>query len=359
MITASLTIRRSQRYQLDVELSVPNGVTALYGPSGAGKTTILRFLAGLERGRTGDRIDIRNEDVTWHSATRYLPVHKRRVGYVFQQPQLLPHLTVIDNLNYASRRAAPGGIALAQICEWLSLQPLLNEPVTGLSGGEAQRVAIARTLANNPQLILMDEPLGSIDQQARSRILADLARVRRALDVPLVYVSHSLDEINFLADRVYVIENGKIITSGSVFDVSSSLDIGRGDENSYATVIAGQVAGYDGDFALASVDIGGASFYVHCDSLPPGTRVRIRVPATDVSISLTRPTGTSILNVIPARIKAIREEASSHSVLVLLASGDATLLARITKKSLAVLGLQPGQQVFAQIKGVALLTHNE
>ncbi len=359
MITANLCIKRSERYQLAVNLSIPNGVTALYGPSGAGKTTILRLLAGLERGGAADQIHIGEADVVWHSATQFLPVHRRRVGYVFQQPQLLPHLTVRGNLLYARKRAAPGGIALDQICEWLSLDALLDEPVTGLSGGEAQRVAIARALANNPRLILMDEPLGSIDQLARSRILADLARIRRALDVPMVYVSHSLDEINFLADRVYIIEDGSVVASGDVFEMSSNLDIGRGDTASFAAVVAGRVESYDEKFELASVDIGETSLCVTSGRLERDTRVRIRIPASDVSISLTKPEGTSILNVINARIKAIREDASSHSVLIALSCGDAQLLARITRKSLAVLGLQPDQQVFAQIKGVALLTQHE
>jgi molybdate transport system ATP-binding protein len=353
MISANISLSRPSGFSLDVSLEIGDGVTALYGPSGSGKTTILRLIAGLERGGPADLIDVSNDGTVWHSETGFLPTHKRRVGYVFQQPQLFPHLNVRDNLRYGRKRGTDNGVEARQVYDWLDLDSLLDQRVARLSGGEAQRVAIGRVLLSDARCILMDEPLGSIDQSARNRILPYLDRLHRELDVPMVYVSHSLDEVNYLADRVYLLQDGHVRASGTVFETSASLEINRDEGEGLAAVIDCAIRQYDEAFGLTELAIGSHPLFVAARI--EGERCRVRIPAKDVSIARNAPSETSILNIIPATVDDI--SASSHpSALVRLRIDGQFILARITRKSLATLELHEGQQIYAQIKGVALLT---
>lgn len=360
-IHADIHLERAGGFTVDAGLDIQDsGITALYGPSGSGKSTILRLIAGLERGGNRDRINIRAGDVTWHDERTFLPVHERGVGFVFQQQQLFPHLTVKGNLDYAiKRRHSNNGIGISQISEWLALEPLMSQPVQQLSGGEAQRVSIARVLLSGARCILMDEPLGSIDVASRARILPYLDRLHRNLQLPLVYVSHSLEEITYLADDLYLLEGGKIVASGSIFELGSSLELNIDAGDAAASVLQCTIAGHEPDYGLTRLDFDGGHLFVTARHRDPGATLRVRIPARDVSITLEPPQQTSILNIIPVKVEEIQPPSESAGVLVRLAGGKQHILARITRKSLSNLDLSVGQQVYAQIKSVALLSDYE
>ena len=334
-----------------MEFDIANGVTALIGPSGAGKSTVLQVLSGLERGDRHDRIQVSFQGETWQDDGAFVPPHKRRVGYVFQHPQLFPHLTVLENLRYGEKRAASTSIAFDDVVEWLDLGSLIDRPTVKLSGGEAQRVAIGRALLASPDILLMDEPLGSVDESARLRILPYLARLRSVLNIPMVYVTHAMQEVSYLADQVFRIEAGRVTSSGSVFEMSASLDASEP-----AAIVEVTVTSHDERYGLAQFQLGGATLYVASTPLPTGTPVRIRIPSRDVSITTEAPVGTSILNIIPTTVSAIDADDSRAVATVWLEADDTTLVASITRRSLESLGLTIGQSVYAQVKGVALLT---
>jgi molybdate transport system ATP-binding protein len=356
VITLSARINRPSGFVLEVDLEIkPNGITALYGSSGSGKSTILKLLAGLERGGKDDDIKLVSEGTTWQDNNTFLPPEKREIGLVFQQQQLFPHLTVRGNLQYAEQRQHINtGQDLQQISEWLALTPLLDKNVNQLSGGEAQRVAIARVLLNGAKCILMDEPLGSIDSPSRSRILPYLDRLHKNLNIPMVYVSHSFEEITHLADYLYVLENGRIKFEGPMIELSSSIALNEGEGDLAATIIQCTVTDYDDEYGLTQLDFDGEPLYVNADYPGAGNAVRVRIPARDVSIVLQKPNDTSILNILSVKVESFTNS-QNPSVLVKLEHKQQFILARITRKSLDSLHLQPGQQVFAQIKSVALI----
>lgn len=359
MISANIQLQRRSGFCVDVSLELQPGVTALYGPSGAGKSTILKLIAGLERGNAQDRIDITSDGVVWSSgSSRFVPPHKRGVGYVPQHSTLFQHLSVRGNLAYAEKRSGGAANSYArQIHEWLELTPLLDRPTRQLSGGEAQRVAIGRALLTGSRCLLMDEPLGAVDRSARNRILPCLDRLHHELDATTIYVSHSLEEVNYLADRVYVLEHGQVRIAGSVLETSSSLELAKDEGESLASVLECIVKGHDEQYELTELAIGGHRLYLAAPGKPVGTRCRVRIAARDVSITLDKPGNTSILNIIPATIDDIYSD-RGPSVLVRLAVDEQFIIARITRKSLATLALATSKRVYAQIKGVAFLKDN-
>lgn len=360
-IEADIHLTRTSGFSVEASLTIPDtGVTALYGPSGSGKSTILRLIAGLERGSKSDRVTIKAGENIWHDRHTFVPVHQRGIGYVFQHHQLFPHLTVKGNLDYAiKRRHTNNGIDIDQISDWLALGSLMSKPVQQLSGGEAQRASIARVLLSGAKCILMDEPLGSIDHSARARILPYLDRLHRNLQLPFVYVSHSLEEINYLADELYLLDDGRIKASGSIFELGSSVELNTGAGEEAAAVIECIIAGHEADYGLTLLKFEGARLFVTERHREPGTALRVRIPARDVSIALMPPKDTSILNVIQTTVEEIQRAAQGPGVLLRLAIGKQHILARITRKSLDKLDLKTGQRVYAQIKSVALLSDYE
>ncbi|MFP6807039.1 MAG: molybdenum ABC transporter ATP-binding protein [Pseudomonadales bacterium] len=353
-IKAHLT--RSSGFVIDVDIIIPPvGITALYGPSGSGKSTLLKLIAGLERGSDNDHIEITSGSTVWQNDKIFVPAEKRSIGYVFQQHQLFPHLSVQGNLDFAIKRQhVQSTIDFDQVAQWLDIQPLLNKKITQLSGGEAQRVAMARVLLSGARCILMDEPLGAIDSAARARILPYLDRLHRNLEIPMIYVSHSFDEITYLADQLFVLNNGKVSRSGSLFELSSDLELASGQGDASATVIQCRVHDHDKKYDLSELNFEDTSIFVNAQSHSIGDLVRVRIPARDVSIATSRPENSSILNIIKVEIVSF-EEAHDRSVLVRLRRNKQFLLARITRKSMSTLSLHSGQQVYAQIKSVALL----
>jgi len=341
-------------FVLDVAGSFPGeGVTAVFGPSGCGKTTLLRAIAGLERDdggycRVGDKV--------WQGEGLFLPTHRRPLGYVFQEPSLFPHLTVRRNLEYGLKRvpAAERRVDLAQAVELLGVKALLNRLPGGLSGGERQRVAIARALLASPRLLLMDEPLAALDRRSKAEILPFLEGLHAELAMPIVYVSHALDEVTRLADHLVLMEEGRIRAAGPVAAMLTRLDLPLAHGDDAEAVVEARVVGHDEEYHLTELEFPGGRIAVSREALPLGHRVRLRFLARDVSLTLERQTGTSILNILPVVVTAVAEETSSQMMVRLDAEG-VPLLARVTRKSAETLSLAPGRQVFAQIKSVALV----
>ncbi len=353
--------RRLGRFRLDVRVRWnETGVTALFGRSGSGKTTLIDLIAGLARPDEG-RIVVAGRTLFDSAVGINLRPEKRSVGYVFQDSRLFPHLNVERNLRYGMRRSG-GSVDFDRVVEILGLEGLLERRPRGLSGGEKQRVAIGRALLTDPRILLMDEPLASLDAPRKEEILAFVERLRAELSIPIVYVSHVMDEVIRLADHMVVLSDGKVAATGPVEDVMSRLDLrpltGRHEAGA---VIAATVAAHDVTYGLTRLVFRGGELMVARLDLPVGARLRLRVRARDVSLSLKPPEETSVLNVLPGRVVDIGGEPGPH-VDVLLALGaakDSTpLWARITRKSVEALDLVPGKAVYAQIKSVALDRHS-
>jgi molybdate transport system ATP-binding protein len=339
-------------FRLEAEFSAPaRGVTALFGPSGSGKTTLLRMVAGLAR--APGRLTVAGE--VWQDERHFLPTHRRALGYVFQEASLFPHLSVEANLDFGWKRVPPAErhVPRQDVIAWLGLEPLLSRRPHELSGGQRQRVAIARALLSSPRLLLMDEPLAALDAHARAEILPYLERLHRELDLPVLYVTHALDEVARLADHLLLMEAGRIVYQGPLAEGLTRLDLPLAHRDLAATVIDATVAAHDAELLLTRVARGSLVLELAGLHGVPGRPLRVRVAARDVSLALVRPTQTSILNLLPARVVELCDDAPGQ-VLVKLALEDVTLLARITRKSAQLLALRPGTEVVAQVKSVAV-----
>lgn len=340
-------------FALDVDLELPGrGVTALFGVSGSGKTTLLRCIAGLERAPQG-RLVVDGD--IWQSDQQWLPTHKRPLGYVFQEASLFSHLSVQDNLHYGLRRSRRSShTSLDQAIELLGIGHLLTRNPDLLSGGERQRVAIARALAVSPRLLLMDEPLAALDLQRKREIFPYLERLHRELDIPVLYVTHSPEELTRLADHLVVMENGRAIASGNLAETLSRLDLPIQLGEDAGVIIEATIGAVDNEWHLARVDFAGGSLWAKDQGLAVGTSVRVRVLARDVSLA-AQQTASSIQNQMPGQIDAIGEDEHPGLALVRVRIGDTILLARLTKRALATLGVAVGKTFWVQIKSVALL----
>jgi molybdate transport system ATP-binding protein len=339
-------------FALDVDVTLPGrGITALFGPSGAGKTLFLRVLAGLERA-PGAQIEVNGE--VWQDASgAFVPTHRRALGYVFQEASLFPHLSVHGNLDYALRRSGAAPSALESTAAMLGISALLERRPDRLSGGERQRVAIARTLLAQPRLLLFDEPLASLDLARRAEILPYLERLHDTLNIPSVYVTHMPDEVARLADHVVLLDHGRVAAAGPLQETLARLDLPAPFNDSAGVVIDTQFGSYDAADRLTRLKFAGRTLYVP-HAVEPGTRtLRCRIDARDVSITLAQQADTSILNIIPAVVVGMADGAAQ--VLVRLDAGGTPLLARITRRSWDTLRLAPGCAVWAQIKAVALI----
>lgn len=357
MIDLALSLQRAT-FSLEAALQLPaQGVTALFGPSGCGKTTLLRALAGLERARGHVRV---NGD-TWQddAAGTFVPTHARSLGYVIQESALFPHLDVQGNIDYGLRRTPPAQrrIALAQVVDLLGIGALMGRRPATLSGGERQRVAIARALATSPRVLLMDEPLAALDAARKREVLPYLEKLHRELGLPIVYVSHAIDEVAQLADHLVLLDAGRVAASGPLTEVLSRLDLpfARGDDA--GVVLEGVVGERDAQWQLARLDVdeGRSAFWARDPGLDLGRRVRVRVLARDVSLTRERQTGTSIGNQLPGVVEAIADDAHPGLALVRVRVGQVAVVARLTRRSAHALGISPGEPVWAQVKSVALL----
>jgi molybdate transport system ATP-binding protein len=346
-----LTLVRGSFHQA-VRLILPGRqVSVLFGASGTGKTSLLRAIAGLDR-HAGARIYSAAQ--CWQDGSRFLPTHRRPLGYVFQEDNLFPHLSVAGNLALAVRGTAGAEVLLEQLIESLGLGPLRAQQPWQLSGGERQKVAIARALALQPQLLLLDEPLSAVDEAFKQQFLPALKRLLVDSGITTLYVTHASAEVAALADTLVLFQRHappvQAVASQLLTDLGQPLAF-RPDAEA---LLLARVKGHDAPFGLLEVDCEGHAFHVGGGAAPTGRQVRLRVQAQDVSLTRQAPVATSILNVVPVTIRAIALN-DDHSCVVQLLLGEQRLLARITRRSVSLLGLAEGDRVYAQIKSVALL----
>ena len=340
-------------FALEARFDAPPGVTALFGASGSGKTTLVGAVAGLLRPDRG-RIVVSGRVLMDSDARVFLPPHRRRVGYVFQEGRLFPHLSVRQNLTYgrwfSGRR---NGGEVAHVVELLGIGPLLDRPPGALSGGEKQRVAIGRALLSDPELLLMDEPLAALDDARKTDILPYLERLRDDVQIPILYVSHSVSEVARLATTVVVLRDGRVVRAGPTGQVLADPEavptLGLRDAGS---VLTGRVTRHHDD-GLTELDIAGNRLFLPHVAAAPGAALRIRIGAQDVILSRAAPVGLSALNILRGEVTALRS-GTGPGVMVQLRIGRESLLARITKRSAAALGLAPGLPCHAIAKTVSV-----
>ena len=353
MIECNIKIQL-ESFMLYANFSIPDrGITVVFGPSGSGKTTLLRAIAGLEKSDDGF---LKIGDSVWQKGEDFLATHKRQIGYVFQDAALFDDLDVKGNLNFVIKRAI--GLKedfIESIHNLLEIKTLLNRKTTQLSGGEKQRVAIARALLTNPKILLLDEPLSALDLKRKNEILPYLDSIHNDLEIPILYVTHSQDEMSRLADHLLLIEDGNIIGSGPVNDMLTRFDMPLSHGGDAVSIIEAEVLKRDSEFNLMHLDFLGGQFIVPDNSFPVQTKVRIRVVARDVSLTKSKQVDTSILNIFPAMVQEIVNEGEAQ-VMVRLQIKETILLACITRKSSYKLRLEKGSEVFVQVKSVAILS---
>jgi molybdate transport system ATP-binding protein len=343
-------------FSLQVDLALPKkGISAIYGVSGSGKTTLLNCLAGLIR---AEHAQIAVDGTVWQDTHQglFLPVHRRGIGFVFQQSSLFEHLNVEQNIMYGAKRRGFARYAteVKEAITLLGIEALLGRRCASLSGGEKQRVVIARALASAPKLLLMDEPLAALDDQRKQEILPYLEQLHHRLQLPIVYVSHSRDEVSRLADHLVLLERGRVLASGPCMDMFSRLDLPLSQAPNAGVVLTTCVSHYDSQYALAQLAFNQQYFSVVTEKVNVGQQVRLQIQAKDVSVCLAKPSQSSILNSFEAHITEISVIPGAQ-VMLKLTLGQHTVLARITKKSADELKLETGLAVFAQVKSVALL----
>ena len=357
MLSVSIT-HRLGGFTLDAAFEAEGGVTVLFGRSGAGKTSLVNAIAGLYRPERG-RIAVDGVVLTDTEARVFVPAHRRRVGYVFQEGRLFPHLNVRQNLLYG-RWFAPRGAAgrdFDQVVGLLGIDRLLSRRPANLSGGEKQRVAIGRALLARPRLLVMDEPLASLDESRRGEILPYIERLRDEMQVPIVYVSHSIAEVARLATTLVVLSDGAVAAIGPTAQVMARLDLfpltGRAEAGA---ILATRVAAHDKRFGLTILQAAAGELRVPHLDLPIGAALRVRIRARDVMIALAPPEGLSALNVLPGTVAEISGD-NGPIVQMRLDCGGEALIARLTRRSVETLGLMPGLTVHAVVKSIAFDRH--
>jgi len=363
-VSAPHTIRAEFRgtvgkFALDAGFTAPaKGVTALFGPSGCGKTTVLRCIAGLLRVDGVCEID---GEVWQDQNGAFLPTHKRPLGYVFQEASLFQHLSVRRNLLFGAPRhdgeATKSGIVFDEVTDLLGITPLLDRSPRNLSGGERQRVAIGRALLSQPKLLLMDEPLSALDRATKNEILPFLERLRDHLNLPVVYITHDIAEVERLADEMVLMEKGRVIGAGPLDELQSNPSLPLAAARDAAVSFEGVVEASDEAYGLVTLKLRGGVLRAPAPTAQVGERRRIRVIASDVSLTREAPGPSSILNNLPARVVSMKPVDSNEVIVVVALGADgvgARLLSRMTRKSWEELGLAEGVSVYAQVKAVAL-----
>jgi molybdate transport system ATP-binding protein len=354
MINIALQLPRTS-FKLDARFEVPTqGVTGVFGRSGSGKTSLLRAMAGLEPGATGS-VQIGAD--SWQGQAGFLPVDQRRVGVVFQEPSLFPHLSVEENLQYGRKRnsSAAQAIDFEAIYDILALRSLLSRDVVMLSGGEQQRVAIGRALLAAPRLLLMDEPLSALDQEARQQLMSFLENIVQQLEIPVFYVSHSSEEIARLADNLVLMQAGRVTAYGSLNEVLGQVDSPLNELEEAFSVFQCRIASHQLPYLTSLKSKGDASLHIPRIDGALNSSVRLRIRARDVSLCLDQPSNSSILNILQGQVIDISKQVERGSRTVKLDIGGESLLARVSEYSVQQLALRPGLHLFAQIKSASLI----
>jgi molybdate transport system ATP-binding protein len=353
IMSLSIDIQRSLGgFELNTTFEAPEGVTVLFGRSGSGKTSVVKSVAGLVTPEQG-RITL-NGRILFDAGTRTdVPVHKRRLGYVFQDSRLFPHLSVRDNLCYAARVSGRGAKDPKDVGALLGISHLLDRRTHSLSGGEAQRVAIGRALLSEPDMLLMDEPLASLDGPRKAEILPYLETLRRETGLSILYVTHNMAEVARLATHIVLIDDGRVVRSGAPEEVLTDPDMVRmlGIRDAGA-VLSAQVAAHHPD-GLSELAISAGTLLLPAVDARVGAKLRVRILAQDVILARARPEGLSALNILPVRVLAVRR-GEGPGVIVQLKAGEDRLLARITRRSADALNIVEGAECYAVMKSVAV-----
>lgn len=351
-----LTVRIDHRFddfRLAATFEAPAGITVLFGRSGSGKSSIINAVAGLLRPDKG-HITVDGRVLLDTAAGTHMPPYRRRVGYIFQEPRLFPHLTVRQNLRYG-RLFTPKNahtVDMDHIVAMLGLGGLLDRRPAGLSGGERQRVAIGRALLASPQLILADEPLAALDNARKAEILTYFELLRDEVQIPILYVSHDMMEVGRLATTVVVLQEGRVQHQGPPSDVLSNPAVTPLGAAAAGSLLETIVKAHEDD-GISRLDASGLTLLVPRLTYAIGTKLRVRIDAKDVVLAVSEPRGISALNILPAELLTLRQ-GDGPGVMAQLRVGNARLLARITRRSAEALELVPGMQLFAVIKAVSI-----
>ena len=348
-----------ENFTIDVDFNIPKkGVLGIFGHSGSGKTTVLRCLAGLEEKAQGQ---ITFNKQIWLNDRQQLTTQQRHLGYIFQESRLFPHMTVAANLDYGQQRnptpanshKLSASINKKQLLDLLNIHHLLTRHPAKLSGGEKRRVSIARALLKNPQLLLMDEPLAALDEKHKQEILPFLQCLHDETNIPIIYVSHSLEEVSQLCDQMVVMEQGEILFKGGLHETLVSPLSPLSTADNAAAIVEAKVIRHDNQFKLSTVETQSGNQLQIQGLIDINTAVRLRIQANNVSLCKTQATDSSILNTLQGTITHILEETES-SILLQISSGKDILLSRISQKSYQTLQLAPQQSIFMQIKTMAI-----
>ena len=375
MLKANL-IKRWNGFALRAQFQTPvPGVVALFGRSGCGKSTLVNLVSGLLRPDEGF-VQLDGTVLTDTRAGVAVPVERRRIGYVFQDARLFPHFSVLSNLRYGQKRAGhvPQVIGFDEIVTLLGLERLLDRRPHALSGGERHRVALGRALLSQPRLLLLDEPLASLDVAKREEVLPYLEVLRDRLSIPMIYVSHQFDEVLRLATHVVLLESGSVVAQGSVNEVSLRPELRAiVGADAVGAVIDGVVERVDAERGMADLRLGASSelpgadatsspgaaaaLHVSLRGARVGARLRVQLLARDVILATERPHALSVRNAIEGTVLDLKDEAKDDSVMVQVKVGDATILSRVTRGAVEDLGLRVGQRVWALVKAVSTRGH--
>jgi molybdate transport system ATP-binding protein len=340
--------------RMDMEFEVPSpGVTVLFGPSGAGKSTIILAAAGLIRPEVC-RIEVDGKVMADTETGQWLPPERRGTGLVFQDARLFPHMSVATNLRFGMRRAKPGTVKFDEVVDLLGIGGLLERRPHTLSGGERQRVAIGRALLAQPHLLLMDEPLASLDSARKAEILPYLTRLKTALRLPILYVTHDLGEVARLADSLVLIAAGQVVGFGPLPEMAARADLPLALRDDAAALLHCSVAAHDPGRELTCLNVGGDTFWVPLLDAPLGSESRIRIPAREVILARKPPEAISLHNIISGTVRRIAGDPTRRAVMVEIALAEGALLARVTPDAVDRLELSPGGPVLALIKSTSI-----
>ncbi|MDD1779569.1 molybdenum ABC transporter ATP-binding protein ModC [Enterovibrio sp. ZSDZ35] len=353
MITLDIQMAHDA-FSLSIDVNIPSkGITAVFGRSGAGKTSVINAIAGLVTPTNG-LIRVGEKTLFDSNNKVNLPPESRRIGYVFQDARLFPHLSVAKNLKYGQRKGSID--KLNEVTELLDISHLLKRHPSELSGGEKQRVAIGRALLSDPELLIMDEPTASLDAPRRQELISYLLKLTTSLNIPVIYVSHSLDEILQLADHMLLLADGSVVANGTLHEVWGSAHMRPWlNVKEQSALVTATVVGKHPRYDMSQLNLEGEALWVQEVGEPSGTTLRLRVFANDISIVKAKPSDTSIRNIIPCTVEDIttlNDQLGYRQVA--LRVGKEVLLANVTEWAIDDLALTSGDRVFAQLKGVSV-----
>jgi molybdate transport system ATP-binding protein len=353
MITVSMQHRFAE-IEIDIAFTAPTpGVTVLFGPSGSGKSTVIAAVSGLLRPDRG-HVSLDGEVLADSGHRVWLPPEKRRIGLVFQDARLFPHLSVQANLRYGLRRAPPGRIGFDDVVDLLGISHLLARQPHTLSGGEKQRVGIGRALLSQPRLLLLDEPLASLDDARRADILPFLLRLKTSLRLPMLYVTHSLAELSLLADHVVLLEGGKLRAEGSLAEIAADATLPLAARDDAGTVLELAVADHDPVRRLTRLQNADIRLLVPLLDRPVGETLRVRIPAREIILAGEVPHSISVHNALQGSVRRVVDDVARSAALVEIVCGETALIARVTPDAIGRLALLPGALVVALVKSTSV-----